>query len=119
MSDTYEFGYRLPRFRANFHFLLQTEGPQSHLANAQCLDISEEGIAAQTSEKLDVGTAVTLILTLPGTASTLRIPARVVTQQEEDHGFAFMFPSGMERDEIQRYVASLHAGPVRLTQRPG
>lgn len=118
MSNTYEFGYRLPRFRADFHFLLQTEGPQSHVANAQCVDISEEGMAAQVPEKLAVGATVTLILTLPGTTRPLRIPARVITQQEEDHGLIFMFSSEAEREEVQRYVASLHSSTVRLPPRP-
>jgi len=118
MSGIYEFGYRMPRFRADFHFLLQTGEPQPHLVDARCLDISEDGIAAQIAESLTIGAIVTLILTFPGFGNTLRIPAKVSNQHGEDHGFAFLFPSDAEREEVQRYVASLHHDPVRLRSHP-
>ena len=118
MSGIHEFGYRTPRFRADFHFLLQTEGPESRVLDARCIDISEEGLAAQIAEHLSVGTRVVLILTLPGHSTTLRIIARVSNRTDEDHGFAFVFASKHEREDVQRYISSLHAEAARLTFRP-
>jgi hypothetical protein len=117
MSGIYEFGYRTPRFRADFHFLLQTEGPPPRLLDARCLDISEEGIAAQVADHLTVGAVVTLMLTFPGNSTTWRIPAKVCNRQDEDHGFAFIFSSQSERDDVRRYVASLHGDTVRMISR--
>lgn len=117
MSGIYEFGYRTPRFRADFHFLLQRDGREPHLLDAHCLDISEEGIAAQVAEPLGVGSTVTLILTFPGNSTTWRIPAKVCNRQHEDHGFAFIFSSQSERDDVRRYVASLHGETVRIFSR--
>jgi len=117
MSGIYEFGYRTPRFPADFHFLLQTGGPDPRLIDARCLDISEEGIAAQIAEHLNVGAVVTMILTFPGMASTVRIAARVCNRQDEDHGFAFLFSSQSERDDVRRYVASLRGETIRMVSR--
>jgi len=117
MSGIYEFGYRTPRFRADFHFLLQTEAPQPRLLDARCIDISEEGLAAQIADQLTVGSVVTLMITFPGNATTWRIPARVCNRQDEDHGFFFMFSSQSERDDVRRYVASLHGETVRMISR--
>jgi hypothetical protein len=117
MSGIYEFGYRTPRFPTDFHFLLQTAGPEPRLLDARCLDISEEGLAAQLAEQLGVGSVVTLILTFPGNATTWRISAKVCNRRDIDHGFAFVFSSQGERDDIRRYVASLHGDTVRMVSR--
>src|SRR5271169_3686503 len=117
MSGIYEFGYRTPRFRADFHFLLQTEAPDPRLLDARCIDISEEGIAAQIAEQLSVGSVVTLMVTFPGNSTTWRIRARVCNRQDEDHGFSFMFSSQSERDDVRRYVASLRGETVRMISR--
>lgn len=109
-----EFGYRAPRYPANFHFLLQTSDPKPRLLDAQCIDISSDGMAAKMAESLNVGTSVTLMLALPGRANTLRIAARVGHQQGGEHGFVFVFSSQQERESIQKYVASMRRGTIAL-----
>lgn len=112
MSGVQEFGYRKPRFRADFYFLLQTEGPGSHLIEARCVDISEEGMAAQISEPLSVGTKVIMILTLPGSSASLRVAARVCNRRDQDHGLAFVFSSHSERLDFKEYLKAIHVDPL-------
>lgn len=102
-----EFGYRVPRFHADFHFQLQVSDPQPRLVDACCIDISSDGLAAKMAESLPVGTCAILMLALPGHRDTLRISARVSHQQRENHGFVFRFGSQRERESIQKYIASL------------
>jgi len=111
-----EFGYRKPRFRTDFHFLLQTEGQGSQLLSARCTDLSEEGLAAFVSAQLDVGTAVTFILTLPETATAIRLKAVVSYRVAECHGFKFVFSSDREREFVHRYLAALRSGTDPLKQ---
>jgi len=109
-----EFGYRVPRFPADFHLLLQTTDPVPRLLDARCKDISEDGLAAQVAESLSVGTRVILMLTLPGSSTSLRIDARVSHQRATEHGFAFICPSQNHRDKIQNYLSSIPTHTVRL-----
>lgn len=109
-----EFGYRVPRFPADFHFLLQINDPQPRVLDAQCTDISCDGLAAKMAEGLSVGTQVTLMLSLPGRPETLRIGGRVSHQHNGEHGFAFLFTSQRERDCIQKYVSSFRTKTVGL-----
>ena len=111
-----EFGYRKPRFRADFHFLLQTAGQGSQLLGARCTDISEEGLAAFVSAELDVGTAVTFILTLPESASSIRLRAVVNYRVQQCHGFTFVFSSDREREFIDRYLAAVRSSTIALKQ---
>ncbi len=111
-----EFGYRKPRFRADFHFLLQTEGQGSQLLSARCTDISEEGLAAFVSAELDVGTAVTFILTLPEGPTSIRLRAIVNYHIEQCHGFKFVFSSDREREFVYRYLADLRSSTIALKQ---
>lgn len=75
-----DFGYRLPRFPADFGLVLQISDPEPRLLDGRCRDISEDGLAARISESLSVGTRVTLLLTLPGKAASLPIAATVSHQ---------------------------------------
>lgn len=102
-----EFGYRKPRFRADFHILLQTEAPDSRLLDARCTDISEDGLAARVTEPLTLGSHVAFILTLPGSSIPVRIAAIVNNQQQETYGFTFVFSSQAERSLIHGYLARL------------
>jgi len=111
-----EFGYRQPRFRTDFHFLLQTEGPRPQVLSARCTDLSEEGLAAFVSAELDVGTAVTFILTLPEGATSIRLNATVNYRVDLCHGFRFMLSSDREREFVQRYVADLRSRSVAFKQ---
>src|SRR5690242_16281195 len=78
-----KFDYRVPRFPADFRLLVQTTEPQPRLLDARCLDISEDGLAAQIAESLPVGTGVILLLTLPGKTTSLQVAATV---SHETHG---------------------------------
>jgi hypothetical protein len=113
-QNVQEYGYRAPRFRANFHFQLQTSDPKPRLIDAHCVDISSDGMAATIAESLGVGTTVTLMLVLPGRTSTVRIAARVNHQQGGEHGFVFAFSSQQERESIQKYLASMRSSTIAL-----
>ena len=113
-----KFGYRLPRFRADFRLLVQTMESQPRLLEARCRDISEDGLAAQIGEHLAVGTRVVLLLTLPGKAAPLQIEATVGHQDEGEHGFAFSFPSQNEREHVRKYVISLRSNSYALHRSP-
>ena len=107
--EVHEFGYRKPRFRTDFHLLLQTEAPDSRLLDARCIDISEGGLAARITGTLSLGSHVAFILTLPGSTTPVRIAATVNNQQQETYGFTFAFSSQEERNVIQRYLARLQS----------
>jgi hypothetical protein len=107
-----QFGYRKPRFRVEFHFLVQVEGRGSKLLDARCIDLSEDGLSAQISDCLEVGTHVTFILTLPGATTSARLAALVNYRQAECHGFTFVFSSQEERDFVHRYLATLHSEAI-------
>ena len=113
-----KFGYRLPRFPADFRLLVQTTEPEPKLLEARCRDISEDGLAAQIGDCLPVGTRVFLLLTLPGKATALQIAATVGHQDGGDHGFAFNFESQNQREQVQKYVISLRNGSFALHRSP-
>jgi hypothetical protein len=113
-----EYGYRLPRFPADFSLVLQVSDPEPRLLDARCRDISEDGLAARISESLSVGARVTLLLTLPGKAVSLPIAATVSHQDHGDHGFAFKFSSQNEREQVQKYVLTLRSGNFALRRGP-
>jgi PilZ domain len=109
-----QFGYRTPRFPADFHFLLQVSDPKPRLVDAHCIDISSDGLAAKMAENLSVGTQVKLMLALPGHTTTLPVAARVSHQNHGEHGFAFIFSSQHERESIQKYLASVRTSTLAL-----
>jgi len=115
-NSIYSFGYRVPRFRTDFHLLLQAEDRQQALLDGRCTDISEDGLGAQVRASLEVGSTVTLILTLPGSTTSLRVAARVTNRKGEFHGFAFVFSSQRERDYVQKYVESLRSNTVSVSR---
>jgi PilZ domain len=113
-----EYGYRLPRFPADFSLVLQISDPEPRLLDARCRDISEDGIAARVAESLPIGSRVTLLLTLPGKSASLPIAATVSHQDRGEHGFAFKFSSQNEREQVQKYVLSLRSGTFALRRSP-
>ena len=113
-----KFGYRLPRFPSDLRLLVQTTEPEPRLLDARGRDISEDGLAAQVSEWLPVGTSVVLLLTLPGKATSLQVAATVSHQNQGEHGFAFKFSSQNEREHVQKYVISLCSGSFALRRSP-
>jgi hypothetical protein len=110
-----QYGYRKPRFKANFRFWLETEGPESRMLDARCFDLGEDGLGAQLVEQLSVGSQVTCVFTLPHSATSLHIAAQVVSSNEHTHGFRFLYASQMERDFIHDYLVYLCRDKVGLT----
>jgi len=106
-KSIYTFGYRVPRFRTDFHLLLQTEGQQRTLLDGRCMDISEDGLGAEFHTSLELGTNVNLILTLPDSSTSVRVNARVANRCGDVYGFAFLFFSQADRERVKRYVRSL------------
>ena len=102
----YNYGYRTPRFPADFRLLLQTDDRLPALLEAHCSNLSEGGLAAEINEPLEIGAKVTLILTLPGKSASMRIAARVAYRNRNGYGFAFIFSSQNERNYICDYLAS-------------
>ena len=102
----YNFGYRVPRFATDFDLLLQTDSRLPGLLGAHCSNLSEEGFAADVDEDLEIGTSVTAILTLPGTAVSLRIAAMVTNRHLGGYGFAFIFSSQNDRSYLRAYLAA-------------
>ena len=114
MTDAaYKFGYRAPRYRADFCFLLQTEERIPSLVDARCTDLSEGGLAAKTKASLEIGANVVLIVTLPGVSTSLRIAARVINRQVDGYGFAFIFSSQQERSYLHDYLESRRPSMIR------
>jgi hypothetical protein len=113
-----EYGYRLPRFPADFTLRLQICDPEPRLLDGRCRDISEDGLAARIPESLSVGTRVTLILTLPGKPVSLPVAATVSHQDHGEHGFAFKFSSQNQREQVQKYVLTLRSGHFALRRSP-
>ena len=109
-----DFGYRVPRFPADFQLLLQTNEPEPRVLDARCTDISADGIAVQMPEHLSVGVRVNLVLTLPGSSTSLRIAGRVAYQKKDEHGFAFIFSSPEERESVRKHLSSVQIQTLSL-----
>jgi hypothetical protein len=109
-----QYGYRKPRFPVDFHFLVQPDRGHSQLLNARCIDISEDGLAAQIPDPLEAGARVTLILTLPGAVTSMRLAAIVNYCTDQCSGFKFVFSSDEERDFICRYLATLRSAAISI-----
>jgi len=112
-DEIYKYGYRAPRYRADFSLLLQTDERLPSLVDARCTDLSEDGLAVKTRASLQIGAHVTLILTLPGISTSMRIAARVTNRQVDGYGFAFVFSSQNERSYMRDYLESRRSSMVR------
>jgi len=112
-DEIYKYGYRAPRYRADFALLLQTDDRIPTLLDARCTDLSEDGLAVKTKAPLEIGTRVTLILTLPGVSTSTRLAARVTNRQVDGYGFAFIFSSQNERSYMHDYLEARRSSMVR------
>jgi len=110
--------YRAPRVRVNFPVLVHTSHHRAAILNARCIDLSEDGLAAELlcagilapeiRDSLEVGREVTIIMTLPGHTNTTKLAARVTNHKVGSYGFAFIFSSKAEQDYIHQYFESRH-----------
>jgi hypothetical protein len=112
-DNIYNYGYRVPRFRADFRLLLQTTGPNPVLLDARCTDLSENGLAAEINASLEIGAMVTLILTLPGNSTSMRISAKVTNCRVGSYGFAFVFSSQDLQTYMHEYFESRQSSMLR------
>lgn len=117
-SRVQEFGYRAPRVAVDFHLLLQISDPEPRALDARCTDISADGLAVEMPECLTVGTRVTVVLTLPGSSTSLRVAGRVIYQKNGEHGFAFVFSSPDERASVEKHLSSVRLRTVPLPRPP-
>jgi Tfp pilus assembly protein PilZ len=74
-----------------------------------------DGLAVEMRECLSVGTQVTLMLTLPGSSTSLRVTGKVIYQKNDEHGFAFIFSSPHERESVEKQLSSV---PLRTLPLP-
>lgn len=102
----YDYGYRTARYSADFHLLLQTDERLPRLLDARCFNLSEDGLALQIAEPMEIGARVMLIMTLPGNSTSMRIAAMVSSRNQDGYGFAFVFSSQNERQYICDYLGS-------------
>lgn len=107
MTDNiYNYGYRVSRFDADFRLILQLDHRQPESVVARCTNLSEGGLGAEIKVSLEIGTEVTLILTLPGSSPSMRITAKVIHRRGEDYGFAFIFSSQSQQIDMRDYIES-------------
>ncbi len=107
MTDNiYNYGYRTPRFPVDFRLLLQTDDGLPRLLDARCTNLSEDGLALELDESLELDAKVTLILTLPGKSTSMRIAASVTNRRQDGYGLAFIFFSQAERKYVCDFLAS-------------
>ena len=105
-ENFHDYGYRAPRLPVGFGLLMQTQDGDRAMLNGLCTDLSEDGLAVDSQASLEIGDRVTLIMTLPGTAKSLRLAASVTNCQAGGYGLAFVFSSPMERSFMQEYLKS-------------
>ena len=119
MTDAiHNYGYRTPRFQVDFRLMLQTDDRLPQLLDAHCSDLSEDGLAAEINESLEIGARVILIFSLPGGSTSIKIAAKVINRQGDGYGFAFIFSSPNERDYISDYLEALRPDPGRSPESP-
>ncbi len=114
MTDNiHNYGYRAPRYCADFHLLLQTLNPSPMILDAHCTSLSEDGLAAEVNASLEIGTNLTIIMTLPGSPRSLRVSARVTNLQADGYGFAFVFGDDEMKRYLRNYLESNSSSMVR------
>ncbi len=104
--EFHSYRYRAARYAANFPVLLETRSPQSRAIQGHCTDVSEDGMAAELNGQLPLGCTVTLGFTLPPAGTSIRVTARVTHRCADHHGFAFLYSSAAEANEVRRNISS-------------
>lgn len=109
MSTTSESRAR-PRARVEFRVAVEQPG---HQVFAQALNVSEGGIFLATSEPPELGSSVSVVLSLPPTGRFLRLRGAVVRHggEAEPAGFAVRFESVDEPSAavLGRFIAEAAA----------
>ncbi|HEY1800680.1 MAG TPA: PilZ domain-containing protein [Terriglobales bacterium] len=113
-NEIYSFGYRKPRYRTGFRVLLQMNGYPPRLVDALCVDVSEDGLAAEVAENIAIGDQLTVVMTPPESSVSVRLSAKVVNRNDYHYGFIFHFASQAERDSLRAYLASIRPEPISL-----
>lgn len=100
------FGFRAPRVSTSFSFSLELSATGERY-EAECTDISEDGLAADLLKPLAPKTQVRMRLLLPGGTRPLQIEGSVEYSKGRHCGLNFLYSSVEERKEIQRFVRSI------------
>jgi PilZ domain len=111
-NGVYNYGYRSPRYSADFRLLVHTLGGQPAVLDAHCTMLSEDGLAAEVNGPLEAGMPVTLTFTLPWTTAQLRIDSRVTNRQLNGYGFAFIGCSDQIQLYLRDYLEHQHLGAM-------
>ena len=115
-QEVYSFGYRKPRFRTNFRVLLQVNGFPPKLIDALCIDISEDGIAAEVVEDLAIGTKLVVVMTPPESSASVRVSAEIMNKNDHHYGLIFHFSSATERETLRGYLDAIRPEPVKFNR---
>lgn len=100
------FGFRAPRVAAKFSVFLQVIATGQRY-EAQCTDISEEGLAAELIETLAPASQVVMRMLLPGGTAPLQIHGSVEYCRDSRCGMNFLYSSAEQRKEVQRFIQSI------------
>lgn len=97
------FGFRTPRFKTNFNFSLEINATHER-HEALCINISEDGLAAELLLKMTPKTEVTMWLLFPGGVTPVQIQASVEYRRERLHGFNFLYSTMDERTQVKEFI---------------
>jgi hypothetical protein len=100
------FGFRAPRYATNFSFSLELAFSKERLP-ALCVNISEDGLAAELDQDLAPKAQVRLWLLFPGSGVPLRLQASVEYRNEHQHGFVFRYSSQEEQEQVQAFIQTI------------
>ena len=114
-----EFGFRELRIRTDFPLQLKTDETEPRLIEAQCLDISADGMAVRCAGSFTVGTRLMILVKFPGATNVIHLPASVVRAQASQYGLNFIFSTSREREIVRSVVDSLAAKMVRIHRTMG
>jgi hypothetical protein len=103
------FGFRAPRVSCNFGFLLDVIATGER-QEAMCMDLSEDGLAAELTKPLAVKTQVKMMLLLPGGVRPLQIEGRVEYCQDRRCGLTFLYSSVEERKQVRAFIETISQG---------
>jgi hypothetical protein len=104
--DIRPFGFRAPRFPTSFSFSVELTSSRERV-QALCVNISEDGLAAELLQKLAPKTPVTLWLLFPAGTVPLRLQASVEYRQDKQHGFVFRYSSAQQQEQVQAFIQSI------------
>jgi c-di-GMP-binding flagellar brake protein YcgR len=96
------------RFKVDIRVRLRRwDEPEEAVTVVRSYELSEGGMSVYASESLEVGTAMQVAFSLPGTERGLRIRAVIKNRRGFRCGMEFVELDAGARDAILRYLGSL------------